>query len=268
MAESIVVLELQGRDALVDADSYRDALDSFLALLRELDATFTQQAGATSHSIKWFIHSLHTSNPTVELLAEPQLPDIDVTPMVIHATLDSLETLQRGPIRPENLTYAGLERCLHLGGIIRRDSIAEVTVKAYNREVRVTDQLDVHVRELIGQKIEVLGSVEGELEMVTLRGRRYFNVYSVVTGKATRCYFEDTMRERIRAALGHVVTVRGLIRSFAHDEGQEMIEIADLVVHPDEESLPAPEDIRGIWPDFTSGKPSERYLKERWRGES
>lgn len=268
MAESIVVLELQSRDALVDAHSYKGALDSFLALLRELDATFTQQAGGTGHSIQWFIHSLHTSNPTVELLGEPQLPDIDVTPKVIHATLDSLETLQRGPVRPRELTYAGLERCLDLGSIIRRDSIAELIVEAYGREVRVTDQFDVHIREIIGQKVEILGSVEGELEMVTLRGRRYFNVYSVVTGKATRCYFEEAMKEGVRAALGRVVTVTGLLRSFARDEGQEMTDIADLIVHPEHESLPTPNDIRGIWPDFTGGKPSERYLKERWRGQA
>ena len=32
------------------------------------------------------------------------------------------------------------------------------------------------------------------------------------------------------------------------------------------EGLPTPSHIRGIMPNLTEGKPSERYLKERWGG--
>jgi hypothetical protein len=194
------------------------------------------------------------------------LEDIDVSPKVIQATLDALEILERRPLRPAVLSYAALERCLALGEIIRRDSIMTVSVRAQSREVRISEQLDAHVKEILGQKIEVLGSVQGELAMVTLRGRSYFNVYSLVTGKATRCYFDETVKEQVRQALGHVVSVRGVLRSFAREEGQEMTTITELRILPDEAQLPTPAEIRGIMPNLTGGKPSERYLKERWRG--
>ena len=53
-------------------------------------------------------------------------------------------------------------------------------------------------------------------------------------------------------------------------EDQTIINVfpASKIEIVDTESLPTPSDIRGILPDFTQGKPSERYLKERWGGES
>lgn len=267
MPEPIIEFELQGRNVLVDAYSYKDALDAFLGLLHELDVSFTQQAGKSGSSIKWLIRSTHTSNPTIELLGELKLDDLDVSDKVIRAALDYLTILENRPVRPSGLTYAGLERCQNLGAIISRDTISAAYIRALNREVVVSEHLDINIRELMGQKIEVLGSIEGELSMVTLRGRSYFNVYSDVTGKATRCYFDTSMRERIREALGHFVFVKGLIRSFTHEEGQELVYIEDLQIIK-EEQLPTPEDIRGIMPNLTEGKPSERYLKERWSGKS
>ena len=69
----------------------------------------------------------------------------------------------------------------------------------------------------------------------------------------------------VRDALGNVVIVAGSIRSLPHDEGQEMANISNLEI-VDMDDLPTPSDIRGIMPNLTEGKPSERYLKERWRG--
>ena len=107
--------------------------------------------------------------------------------------------------------------------------------------VTLTEMLQVHVTELLGQREEVLGSVEGELEMVTLRGRRYFNVYSLATGRATRCYFDADLTPTVKETLGKVVIVAGLIRSLPHEQGQEMTSVSMLEV-VDSEDLPSPSD--------------------------
>lgn len=267
MAESIIILELQGRQTFVDAVSYKDALDAFLGLLQEIDSNATLEAGGRGHSLKWLIRSLHTSNPTMELIPESIREEIDVGPKVVKATLDTLAILQDKPQRPSWVTYAGLEKCQYIANIITRDNIAEFIVRSQIREVRVSAQLDVNIRQIMGEKVEMLSSVEGELEMVTFRGRHYFNVYSIVTGRATRCYFGDNMKELVRQALDRLVTVKGLVRSFAQEEGQEITEVTAIEIHADE-TLPSPDDIRGIMPNLTGGKPSEQYLKERWRGKT
>jgi len=51
--------------------------------------------------------------------------------------------------------------------------------------------------------------------------------------------------------------------SEAHEEGQEMTKVSKLA---ETEGLPTPSDMRGLMPNLTEGKPSERYLKERWGG--
>ena len=101
--------------------------------------------------------------------------------------------------------------------------------------------------------------------MVTLRGRQYFNVYSLATGRATRCYFDADLISIVKETLGKVVIAAGLIRSLPHEEGQEMTNIIKLEV-VECEDLPTLSDIMAIMPSLTEGKPSERYLKERWGG--
>lgn len=267
MPDRVVQLEIRAEGLLVDAFSYKDALDSLLALLREVDRSISIEAGGSGHTLRWWIQSTHSSDPTIELLAESTRDDLDVSAQVIRTTLESLEILQKSAARPPRLTYTGLERCLDLSNIIRRDGVSEISLKADHRQVPVTEQLGSHVSEIIGQRIEVLGSVQGELEMVTLRSRRYFNVYNIITGKATKCYYPESLFERVREALGHEVTVRGILRSFAHEEGQEMTEITELQIIEEEGALPTPDDIRGILPNITGGRPAEQYLKERWRGQ-
>ena len=262
MAAATIRFELQGTDILVDAISYKNALDAVLGLLREIDGSITRRAGETGHSLRWFVNSTRTSNPMVEILAESTLPGADVASSVVDTTLDALETLQKGPNRPPHLSYVGLERCQDLSELIRRGGLSEITISSGRRDVLVTDRLGANVREVIGQKIEVLGSVEGTLEMITLRGRSYFSVYSVVTGKATRCYFQEQLMENARAALGRRVSVTGRLRSFPQEEGQDMTEITNIEVMPPEGTLPAPEDVRGILPK--QNKASEDYLRERW----
>src|SRR4030065_2726303 len=88
MADFILSIELQGRQMLVDAFSYKDALDAFLGLLREIDSNLTLEAGGKGHSLRWLIRSLHTSNPTIELLPESIHEDIDIVPKAVNVVLD------------------------------------------------------------------------------------------------------------------------------------------------------------------------------------
>ncbi len=265
MPDTVIRIELQADGPLVEARSYRDALDELLGLLRELDRAFTRRAGGTGQSTRWFIQRTATSNPTIDLLAEPSTADVDVVDRTIKDALDSLNTLQHAPNLPPFLTYAGLVHCQALGRLVRSEGLAQMVVSSDSRIVTLTESLQIHATALLGQREETLGSVEGELKMVTLQGRQYFNVYSLTTGKATRCYFDADMLSTVKETLGKVVSVAGLIRSLPHEESQEMTNVRSLEV-VEFDDLPTPSDIRGIMPNLTEGKPSEDYLKERWGG--
>ena len=258
---SILQIEVQPRETFVDAFTYNDLFGAFLSLFREVDASLTQEAGKRGYSLRWLVRSQHSSNPTIELLAESVFDDLDLSAPVIRYSQDSLDRLQQSAVRPLGLTYSALERCQKIGDLLHRDGVTEVIVSSDSRAVQVTEKLDVNVREIMGQKVEVAGSLEGELAMVTLRGRPYFNLYSLSTGRATRCHFNESLRESVREALGRIVVVKGLIRSFPHEEGQEIQDIGEMIIVQEEE-LPGPDDVLGIYPNLTEGKPSEQYLQE------
>ena len=76
MPAPVIRIELQADGPLVEAPSYRDAFDALLGLLRELDRAFTLQAGGAGQSTRWFIQRTATSDPTIDLLAEPSTSDI------------------------------------------------------------------------------------------------------------------------------------------------------------------------------------------------
>ena len=267
MTRDTITIELRSEGDFVDASTYHTALSKLLAVLREVDGVLTHRAGASGRSVKWLIRSTHTSNPTIVIQAESTKEEVDVGRIVIGSTLTALDSLQREPTRPNDLTYAAIERCQELSDLVRRDGLREIVVGADSREAIVTGRLAENVRELVGQKSEVLGSVEGVLEMITLRGRGYFNVYSDVTGKATKCYFDSEMIDTAKDALGRRVIVTGLIRSFPLEEGQEMARINSVEILPSDDDLPTPDEVMGLIPDLTGGKPSEQYLKERWLGQ-
>lgn len=70
-----------------------------------------------------------------------------------------------------------------------------------------------------------VGAIEGQLDTISVHGRPYFTLYDAVTGRGVRCYFGDSRRAAVLAALGKKVIAHGRLR---RDPGGLPRELTDL----------------------------------------
>lgn len=91
------------------------------------------------------------------------------------------------------------------------------------------------------------GSVEGYLQMVTVRDKHRFNLYEVLSDDRIECVFDPDLLEEVKESLNHRIVVYGVI----HTRGDTIKQVAVERIHrrPDSKDLPGFSEIRGIFAD-------------------
>lgn len=244
----------QGRSFSVDVEGPRVTLkrltktaDSALDLLNAVDSDISGRRGG---GLEWVVSEL--SGGSVHLGATPELKSEDVDPKtadrVLDAVGDGLRTIQKSATRPAHFSDRALTRARQLTQALDEEGVNRVRVRSNGRQVEVTQRLAANVDDLLGGKVQSIGSVEGRLETVALHGRSYFNVYDAVTGGAVKCYFSGEMLEEVKDALGRRVVVSGTIWSDRSGDVQS-VKAKDLEILPREEDLPPAETAEGMLAD-------------------
>jgi hypothetical protein len=103
-----------------------------------------------------------------------------------------------------------------------------------------------------------IASIDGVLELISVRGRLHITIQEHGTGRRIRCTLPDTLFDRAKNALGRRVVVEGLLHFGSTGEPYALTEITDLWERP-AEKRPL-EELRGSEPDFTDGLPAEDYV--------
>lgn len=128
-------------------------------------------------------------------------------------------------------------------------------VKELNRKVReVADKL---LRE---EEWEAWGSVEGYLQMVSIRHSPVCSIYDSLTDHRIECRYPDDMFSQVKEALGKRVLASGDLR---HDRRGYVrsIRLHSLVAFPDDNELPTVESTAGIAPGITGGLSVTEYVR-------
>lgn len=95
---------------------------------------------------------------------------------------------------------------------------------------------------------EAIGSVEGSLEGVTIRGKKAFVVCDTITGRPIECVCADrAIAESAAEFVGEVVCVRGRVRY--GPDGRPASVAADSFRRLGGEARVQPEDLRGLFAD-------------------
>ncbi len=91
------------------------------------------------------------------------------------------------------------------------------------------------------------GSVEGYLQMVTVRDKHRFNLYEVLSDDRIECVFDPDLLEEVKESLNHRIVVYGTI----HTRGDIIKQVTVERIHrrPDSKDLPGFAEIRGIFAD-------------------
>lgn len=110
-----------------------------------------------------------------------------------------------------------------------------------------------------------IGSIAGQLEMISVHGNPTFNVYDLVTHKAVACRFEVWRLDEIKAALGERVVVTGIVNRNAHGDPVR-VEKPELRVLPRDAELPTVSDLIGLAPDLAGSLSAEEHVRRLRNG--
>src|SRR5208337_3842396 len=94
----------------------------------------------------------------------------------------------------------------------------------------------VALKEQFGRRIapSETASIDGVLELISLRGRLHISIQEHGTDRRIRCTLPDSLFGRAKNALGRRVVVEGVLHFSSTGEPYALTEIYDLWERPDE----------------------------------
>ena len=264
MGERKITLKLIGDK--IPVGKFLSATQHFHNLLKEVDIAISGEA-----SLAWEITDLSTGSTIIETTPVLINEDADDSSQpVIEATIKGLKEIENNCSQPrffaENALYSAKQLVECIGDGIARIYVI-TSLNGQREEVAISKKVSANVEELTGITYKSIGSVEGNIETISVHGGSYCNIYEVSSGRKIRCEFSMEIFESIKNALGKRAILCGEVRS--NKKGYAVsIKARAIRVFKDPSELPKVDDIFGIDPDFTDGLDSAEYVRRQWRGET
>lgn len=163
---------------------------------------------------------------------------------VSERLIDDLEKLETGTL-PDGFTSAALKHAGKLAGL--SNTGAAVVISVSGRSISCGAALKSATATFVNHRTVSWGSVEGYLQMISLRKGAKFNIYELLTDQRIECRFGDDLLVDARDSLGGRVVVSGEI----HKRGGDFhyVKVERIHRRPPSTGLPGFDDIRGLFAD-------------------
>lgn len=226
------------------ADKFIRAVRDFLDIIEDV----ATQVSKNRNAVSWLIS---VESGSARILARPEVAEDKYKPLVpniFEAIKNGAVALESHAEIPEFFSETSLEKMRDLASIVdgKRHEIDTVKIIVDDSATSVSHHTFANVEDILGPKSTALGSVEGRLEMITLRGG-YMGVYDDLTDRRIRCDFPSEILELIKPALGKRVSVFGVV-SYRRDGEPITIRVQEFKVLS-KEGLPTFDDVKGILKD-------------------
>ncbi len=224
------------------------SVEQFSAIMAALSGLYKEVGNSLGiEAVEGLKLSKHRDGSLV-LECDPLLADdFDIASVdrVSETLLKGLEDLAAGT-RPDVFTGAALKHARRLADQ-SPDTTATVIISVRGRSISCGKEIRSATHRFVDHRSASWGSVEGYLEMISLRGVAKFNLYELLTDLRIECRFADDLLDEARTSLGHRVVVSGEI----HKRGDDFDYVSVERIHrrPPSESLPGFADIRGLLAD-------------------
>jgi hypothetical protein len=262
-------LEIEGDPHRVELESFVRASANFLKMLTEIDQVMT---GRYRGTLRWYIADLSSglNGLSVDVLSrlkpppksKPNLSTVDFSSRVAGSLVTGFEHVEKLGISPPYLSTYGLSNLNNMLGILGRNGARayRTTDLEQGRTVELSQNAVETVRSLLPTKRKTIGSVEGQLEAISIHGNKKFVVYDSLTKKAISCEFDsEEMLSKVKDDLGKRVLVSGLVHWNVQSEPKR-VEVENIRVLGDG-LLPTTKDLSGAYPDITEGMTTEEYIR-------
>ena len=116
-----------------------------------------------------------------------------------------------------------------------------------------------------GQRLQntswAFGAVDGELDIISVRGNPYFVIFEHVVGHRVRCLFSDEFVQNVKDCLGKRVYAEGMVRYRIDGVPTMLDRITSLALVP-EPSIEDIVELRGTLSGLTGDLSSYEYVRE------
>jgi hypothetical protein len=208
----------------------------------------------------WAVSNMRVGSAV--LTVAPLVPRLEAKSAqeVMGTILGGLRKLEAGAEdRPEHFPDQALYAARHLVGMLN-DGVTRITLRSGNEVIELSQRVQATVDALVRGVNEVLGSVEGRLEGLTVHGTRQASLYQSGTNRRIECRFPPELLKDMIEGFTHRVQVIGLIRYTRRGEPAS-VQVERVRRLRDRREGPSIADLAGIDPDFTGGLSPEEYLE-------
>jgi hypothetical protein len=259
MAVATMTMEIGGPGP-VPAKLFASALQELLEALAYIDGSL---APACDAPVSWTIAHLSMGSPiTVELApCDERLAERSGRAASMLAA--AVEALTNGATDPPlRLPRSALEHTSELVALVDSD-ITAMRLRASGEEwISVSVESAQVARRLLRRSEHTeYGTIEGRIETLSIRGRRAFYVWDVVSGHRVECGLggeRGELLDEAHRAFGKRVAVSGLIRYRGPNEPQS-ITVDGITVLREADDLPRVSDYPPI--DITGGVDAVTYVR-------
>ena len=230
------------------------AMNDLSDLLAQLDVSISGK-----ERLEWGMKAMRTRNAVIEAI--PRVPNeedynFNMAHKIIPALLIGTKAMGKKPVRPEFFSDGALDSLKDLATIANGDVRRVFITGSLNgkpaRPIHIKPTVKTNVDELIGPRYSTIGSVEGNLDTVSLHRSPRIFVYHAITHKAVRCRFNMEMMEQVRAALGKRVIASGTVHY--NRQGEPIRVDMERLRVLGQDRLPTTADMTGTieWPEDVS----------------
>ncbi len=250
--EPRIVISISGD--IIPLSAFIDATSHIHFILSDVD----KQISGTS-TLVWSVESLGNSSKIVE--AAPYLiheDGVDNRVRIVSAFVEGMQKISLDkPVRPNYFSEDSLLRAKSLAnlldGYVTRISLRGTIEGKLSDYILITQRVAANVDELIGIRRTSLGSIEGKMELISIHGGTYFNIYDQLSGRRIKCVCNRDQLNELTSAqnLGRRILVYGEIREDSFGQAIQ-IKLQHHRFLRNRDELPQPNDLRGILVNNTS----------------
>jgi len=208
-----VTFTIEGPPGAVTLHAFVSAFQNQLSILNGIDAALSSNSRGL---LDWYVTDLRLGSLEVSIKSGYR-DDDEVVPAnhdrtVVETYRNGFRVIESEGRSPAYFADRDLIAARQTFRLIGREGVTGFSVRTDSdeRPVEITPRAAVNIEQLIKPGERTIGSVEGKLVEISIRGKNpRVTVFDEVTKKGVSCYYNDELTDEIKMAFGKRVFIHG-----------------------------------------------------------
>lgn len=249
---------MEHSDKNIPFKSFMSVTSKAVSLLHGIDRESSPEHNL---SAEWRISQISMHSPLcLTLEAAPITQDEKaLTRNIVKPFIEDINRLEKGE-RPKLFTPNMERRAKSLVGVLSFDGVSSIRFESDGVKAEPTQHLAAYVDEDLRQYAPYyeVGSVEGRLEIISVKGKDTVQVRDLRFGVEVTCNVTAIQLEEAKELLRKRVVIRGRVK-YSRKRPQIVVDVFDIRELKDSKNAPQPEDIGRL--DLTGDIDPVDYLR-------